>query len=56
MFFQANRKVIGEVVYVGKESEREALRHLGRVKIRVRDPGGSMLIITADSSNLVTVA
>ena len=56
MFFQASRKVTAEVVYVPKESEREALRHLGRVKVRVRDQSGSMLNITADPARLVTQA
>jgi len=55
MFFQGNRKVVGEVVYVSRESEREALRRLGRVKIRARDPSGSMLTFTADPTRLITV-
>lgn len=56
MFFQASRKVTAEVVYVPKEAEREALRHLGRVKIRVRDQSGAMVNITADPTRLVTLA
>ncbi len=52
LFFQGNNKITAEVVYVGNESEREKLRRLGRIKVRLRDPSGSMLVITADPAQL----
>jgi len=52
LFFQGDRRVTAEVVYVSKEAEREQLRRDGRVKVRVRDPSGAMLTITADPTKL----
>jgi hypothetical protein len=52
LFFQGNSKILAEVVYVSKEAEREKLRRQGRVKIRLRDPSGCMLVITADPAQL----
>lgn len=51
-FFQGSNKILAEVVYVSKESEREKLRRQGRIKVRLRDPSGSMLVITADPTQL----
>ncbi len=56
MFFRGDRKIVGEVLYIGRESEREMLRRKGQIKIRVRDSAGTMLAITADPSNLIKVA
>jgi hypothetical protein len=53
-FFQGSNKILAEVMYVAKESEREKLRRQGRIKIRLRDPSGCMLVITADPNNLQT--
>jgi len=52
MFFKGSNKITAEVVYVAKESDREKLRRLGRIKVRLRDPSGSMLVITADPQQL----
>ena len=52
LFFQGSDKIVAEVVYIGKESEREKLRRLGRIKVRLRDPSGCMLVITADPAQL----
>ena len=52
MFFKGSDKITAEIVYISKESEREKLRRLGRVKVRLRDPSGCMLIITADPARL----
>ena len=49
-FFRGHAKVMAEIVYVGKESERERLRRKGLVKLRLRDPAGSMLTITAPAT------
>lgn len=53
MFFQGNRKLAAEIVYVSKESERERLRRKGLIKVRLKDPAGSMLTITCDPKTLV---
>lgn len=55
MFFRGERKITAEIVYVSSESEREALKRKGRVKVRLKEPSGSMLVVTADSTNLKTV-
>ncbi len=52
MFFRGDKKITAEVVYIAKESEREGLQRKGRVKVRLRDPSGSALVITADPSKL----
>ncbi len=52
LFFQGSNRVTAEVVYVGKEADRDKLRRLGRIKIRLRDPSGSSLVITADPAQL----
>jgi hypothetical protein len=52
MFFQGSSKITAEVIYVGKETERDKLRRLGRIKVRLRDPSGCMLVVTADPSQL----
>ncbi len=46
-FFQQNKKVSGEIIYISKEDEREKLRRQGRCKIRVRDQSGATVVITA---------
>lgn len=53
-FFGGNSKIHAEVVYIGNESEREKLRRKGLIKIRLRDPAGSSLTITADPNTLTT--
>ena len=55
LFFQGSPKITAEILYVGKESERERLRRKGQVKVRLRDPSGSMLCITADPAKLNSV-
>lgn len=52
MFFKGSNKLTAEVVYIAKESERDKLRRLGRVKVRLRDQSGCSLVITADPSQL----
>ena len=51
-FFQGNPKISAELVYVPKEMERESLRRKGLVKLRIRDPSGATLTITADPNTL----
>ncbi len=53
LFFRGDKKINAEVVYIAKESERENLRRKGRVKVRVREPSGSCLVITADPTKLM---
>jgi len=47
-FFKQDKRIVGEVVYIAKESEREKLRRKGLVKIRLRHQSGSMLTITCE--------
>jgi hypothetical protein len=53
MFFRGDKKVTAEVVYVAKETDREKLRRKGQIKVRLRDPSGATLTITADPGKLV---
>ncbi len=51
-FFGGNSKILAEVMYIARESEREKLRRKGLIKLRLRDPAGCMINITADPSTL----
>lgn len=51
-FFNGERKIQAEVTYIGNEGERDKLRLLGRCKVQLRDPAGSMIVITAETANL----
>ena len=53
-FFKQDQRITAEVVYIGKESEREALRRKGLVKIRLRHISGSMLTICTDPRYLTS--
>lgn len=52
MFFKGDKKVTAEVMYIAKETERDKLRRLGRVKIRIRDLSGASVVITAENNTL----
>ncbi|MBP7935613.1 MAG: hypothetical protein KA354_13285 [Phycisphaerae bacterium] len=52
MFFKGEQKVAAEIVYIARETERDELRRLGRVKVRLRDPSGSTVVVTAESAKL----
>jgi hypothetical protein len=52
MFFRGDKRLTAEVMYIAKESERDKLRRDGRVKVRVRDPSGSSVVITAEVAKL----
>jgi hypothetical protein len=51
-FFKGDKKVRGEVIYISSESIRERLRSKGQVKVEIRDPAGSCIVITAESALL----
>jgi len=51
-FFRGDRHLSAEVMYVARESEREQLRRKRLVKLRLRDPAGSTLVLTADPAML----
>jgi len=53
LFFNGDRKVTAEVLYVASETERDKLRRKGLVKVRLREPSGVSLTITADPGKLV---
>lgn len=52
MFFRGDRKLTAEIAWVTSESERDELGRKGRVKIKVKESAGTVLIITADRENL----
>lgn len=53
LFFNADKKIQAEIVYVGSESEREKLRSTGRLKVAIRDSAGCSIVITAPVSELL---
>jgi hypothetical protein len=55
MFFRGDRKLVAEIMYIGKESERERLRRKGLVKLRIKDQAGCILTLTADPNKLQPV-
>lgn len=54
MFFGGDKKIQAEVVFISSETERERLKRDSRVKVALRDPAGSRIIVTADATNLAT--
>ncbi len=46
-FFKGDKKILAEVVYVGSDSLRERLKAKGQVKVQLRDPAGSSIVVTA---------
>ncbi|MGE0482331.1 MAG: hypothetical protein AB7Q17_17880 [Phycisphaerae bacterium] len=52
LFFSGDKKIQAEVVYISSETERERLKRDKRVKVALRDPAGSQIVITADVNNL----
>jgi hypothetical protein len=55
MFFKGDRRIAAEVIYISSESEREKLRNLSRCKLQIRDAAGSVIVITADSTQLKAI-
>ncbi|MHC4441144.1 MAG: hypothetical protein ACYTF1_07015 [Planctomycetota bacterium] len=53
MFFNGSPKVTAEVVYISSETERQKMRRLGHVKLRLREASGTALTITADPQHLI---
>ncbi len=56
LFFAGDKRIGAEVVYISNESQREKLRTLGRVKVQLRDPAGSMIVVTAATENLAAAS
>lgn len=56
LFFRGDKKVAAEVVYIANETERDTLRRLGRVKVRIRESSGSMVTCTAEAERLRKVS
>lgn len=52
-FFNGDKKIQAEIVFIGSESERETLKRKNLVKVAIRDPAGSGIVITAESINLM---
>lgn len=53
LFFKGDRRLHSQVVYVGSESQRDELRRKNMLKVELRDPAGSRIIITAPADNVV---
>ncbi len=54
LFFKGDRRITAAVVYIASETERVRLKRANRVKVELRDPAGSSIIITACAKNLRT--
>lgn len=54
-FFKGDKKLVAEILFISSEDERERLRRDKRVKVALRSPGGSPIVITADATNLHAV-
>lgn len=52
LFFQGDKRVHASVVYVASEALRERLKSKGHVKVELRDPAGSSVVILAEFENL----
>ena len=52
LFFAGNQKIAAEVIHITSESERDRLKSKGMCKIQVREPSGSLIVITAPLENL----
>jgi uncharacterized NAD(P)/FAD-binding protein YdhS len=55
MFFKGDRRIRAEIVYISSESERERMKTRGLVKLQIKDPAGSLIVITAGASQLRAV-
>lgn len=53
LFFQGDKRVNASVVYVSSESVRDRLKAKGHVKVELRDPAGSRVVILAEVTSLV---
>ena len=53
LFFKGDRRISSQVVYIGSESMRERLKKKNLMKVELRDPAGSRIIITADADNIM---
>ncbi len=51
-FFQGERKIQAEIVFISSESIRDRLKSKGLVKVQLRDPAGSSIVITAPINRL----
>ncbi len=54
LFFKGDKRISGEVVYIGSEDVRTRLRAKGLLKVMIRDAAGSMITITAPAESLTT--
>jgi hypothetical protein len=55
-FFMGDKRVQAEILYVASESVRAMLKRKNQVKLQLRDPAGSSLVITACVDHLKGVA
>jgi hypothetical protein len=52
LFFEGNKKVQAEVVFVASETDRERLKRNKQIKVLVREPSGSSAVFTVDAENV----
>lgn len=52
LFFSGDKRIRAEIIYIGSEDEREKLKRKNLAKVQLRDPAGSMIVTTAELSNL----
>jgi hypothetical protein len=52
MFFNGDKRISGQIVFVSSETEKVRLARHALVKVELRDAAGSMIVITAPSDRL----
>lgn len=52
LFFRGDKKVTAEVIYIPNETERDKLRRMNRVKVRVREAAGTAAVFTAPADGI----
>jgi len=53
LFFRGDRRITASVMYIGTESLRDRLRAKGQLKVELRDPAGSSVVILAAAEGLI---
>ena len=51
-FFEGDKKVSAEIVFISSTDERDRMRNKGIVKVSLRDPAGCSLVITAPADRI----
>jgi hypothetical protein len=51
-FFDGDKKIAAEIVFISSTDERDRMRNKGIVKVSLRDPAGCSLVITAPADRI----